>query len=106
MSKVIDKVDLTLLKKLVGELENTLNTADGIKKSGSPSNSTNVNDYIVEMSKATGLATGVMQEAAMLIMDIGSFVGAGVGAPPKNDSMKDLLSLIKGGGSSGFGGNN
>lgn len=73
MSK--SEVDLTLLKRLVVELESQMTAVEALK--------TNKSDRIelnVEASKAIGLASGVMQEAAMLVMDIQVLAG---GQPTK-----------------------
>lgn len=83
MSKV-NKVNLDLLKKLVGELESSLNTAEGVKSDH--------NEYVVELSKAAGLAAGVMQEASFLVLDIHSMTQQ---APAKSS----LLDILKPGGS-------
>lgn len=59
------KVDLTLLKKFIAELELNLSVADGIHATKG-----NVNDYLVEMAKSAGLAVSVSQEANMVVGDI------------------------------------
>jgi hypothetical protein len=97
-----NKVDLTLLKKLVGELESSLTTADGIKTAEG-----DVTEYIVELSKAAGLTAGVMQEAGMLIGDIQSQVmQVQSPGPAKSDFLEKLLGGIKGGGLTGGGNTN
>lgn len=83
------KVDLTLLKRMISELEASLSVAEGIK--------TDVNgdkvEWIVEMNKATGLAAGVMTEAGLLMGDIQHAI---LGGPP-NGNKQDLLDKIFGG---------
>jgi hypothetical protein len=59
------KVDLTLLKKFVSELELNLTVADGIQVAKG-----DVSDYLVEMAKSAGLALSISQEATMLVGDI------------------------------------
>lgn len=99
MSKVT-KVDLSLLKQLVGELESFLATADGIKSDTETSN----NEYVVEMFKAAGLAAGIMQESSMLVMDIQMAVRSSQGPASKGgDPLDKILGVLKGG---GFGGTN
>jgi hypothetical protein len=91
------KVDLTLLKRLVAELESAVNTAESIK---TDVNTTDKDvELVVEASKAAGLAAGVMQEAGLLIMDIHALMDGG---PPlkKNDLIDKLLGSLKGPGSS------
>jgi hypothetical protein len=97
-----NKVDLTLLKKLVGELEASLTTADGIKTAEG-----DITEYIVELSKAAGLTAGVMQEAGMLIGDIQNQVMQVQNpTPSKSDFLEKLLGGIKGGGPLGGGNTN
>lgn len=91
MGKNSKKVDLTLLKRLVGELESTLATAEGIKN-----DSQDVNEYVVEMQKAAGLAAGVMTEATLLVGDIAVAVRSG--SSPEKDPLATILGAIKGGG--------
>jgi hypothetical protein len=87
-----DKVDLGLVKKLIGELEAALSLADGISE-------TDRNTYFVEMSKSVGLAAGLMQEASLLIIDIYAVANAN---QPDNAQKVDLLNNplfgLKGGG--------
>jgi len=91
MTKDKNKVDLTLLKKLVIELEASLTTAEGVVE-------TDHNGYFVEMSKGAGLAAGVMQEASMLIMDIYGVVQSKQGGVSVKESFfGDLLGKFKGG---------
>ena len=87
------KVDLTLVKKLVSELESSLAAAEGIKTAKG-----DVSDYIVELSKSAGLAAGIMQEASMLVMDVqAQALAVQAPAPPKNDMLDKLLGPLKGG---------
>ena len=90
-------IDLTLLKKLVGELEVSIQAAEGIKTSIELDKT----EYIVEMSKAAGLCAGVMQEAGMLISDLQSATIAvqSGGTPAKTDFLDKILGPLKGGGS-------
>lgn len=85
------QVDLTLLKRLVAELESTLNTVEGIRNAPS-SNKVEMN---VEASKAVGLASGIMQESGLLIMDIHAMLGA-TGPSTKGDLLDKLLGSLKG----------
>ena len=87
------KIDLKLIKKLLGELEVSLESADGIKTAKG-----DVTDYIVELSKSAGLAAGIMQEASMLVMDVQSqALAVQSPAPPKTDVLEKLLGPLKGG---------
>lgn len=90
------KVDLKLLKRLVGELEASLATAEGIKADAEAADG-DVQEYIVEMSKCAGLAAGVMAESTCLVGDIQSAIGHAQ-SPAKADPLSKLLAGIKGGG--------
>lgn len=84
------KVDLSVLKRLVSELEAELATADGIK--------TDVNadkiERIVSLNKATGLAAGILTEAGLLMGDIQQLVAGG---PPPGGDKQDFIDKILGG---------
>ena len=83
------KVNLELLKKLVAELENHLNISDALNKAA-PELDANQHEYIIEMSRAAGVASGIVSESTMLIGDIHRAVRLG-NAP----DLKDSLSLDK-----------
>jgi hypothetical protein len=87
------KVDLTLLKRLVAELESALATVDTIKNSLSKVDNVELN---VEGSKAAGLAAGIMQESSLLVMDIYTLIGGGAAPKSKNDFIDKLMGGIKG----------
>jgi hypothetical protein len=87
------KIDLDILKRLVGELESTLATAEGIK-----ADKADVKDYIVEMSKAAGLAAGIMAEAGALVGDMQHAVWHSTAPKGKDDALSKLLAGLKGGG--------
>lgn len=86
------KVNLELLKKLVDSLEKTVNGAEELREN-------NVQDYIIEMSKATGLATSTMLEATALVSDIQNAIAATQSptASSKSDPLVKLLTGLKGG---------
>ncbi len=96
MTKKMEKVNLELIKKLVLELENTLSVAEKIKENLSDKGST---DYIVELSKAAGLATGIMQEGSALVMDVLSLTGTAQSPLGKQDLLEKILGPLKGPGS-------
>jgi serine/threonine protein kinase len=88
------KVDLKLLKKLVGELEASLHTADAIGNAIDP----DTVEQTVELSKAAGLCAGIMQEASLLVMDIHSVVRTNSAPVDKSSNLLDtLMNSIKGG---------
>lgn len=94
----LPKIDLTLLKKLVIELERGLESCDKIKFDENGDQS----DFIIEMSKSTGLVTGIMQESSMLIGDIQSIVKASqqLSGTKNTDFFDKVLGGLKGTGGS------
>lgn len=86
-----NRVDLELLKKLVGELESHLNTAGGIQDAEG-----DIHEYVIEMSRAAGMAAGVMSEAAMIISDCHQMVKALQTPSPKSDLIEKLLGSLGG----------
>jgi len=95
-------VNLTLLKKLVGELETVLAGAEAIKANPTDDN---IYEYVIEMSKCTGLAAGLIQEATLIIGDISYVTKANTsGTLSKDESLASLLGTLKGG--SGMPGSN
>jgi len=94
MSK--QKVDLTVLKRLVSELESILVSAEDIKADMADDKV----EYIVELSKATGICAGILTESGLLLGDIQCLL-QGFSAPnqSKSDFMEKLFSGFKGPGS-------
>jgi hypothetical protein len=86
-----EKVDLTLLKRLVSELETALNAVEQIQADASP----NQTELVVEAAKASGLAAGVMQEAGMLVMDIYKLMEIAGNPTSKNEFLEKLLDSFK-----------
>lgn len=86
----VGKIDLTVLKRLVSELESELTAAEGIK--------TDVNadrvEWLITLNKATGLAAGVLTEAGLLMGDIQQLLS---GAPSAGTPDKDFLNKLLGG---------
>jgi hypothetical protein len=92
------KVDLTLLKRLVSELETSVSTMDTLgDKTFSKENGV---ELAVEASKAAGVAAGVMQEAGMLILDIQNLVQGSQMSKSKSDLMEKIMGTLKGPGTS------
>lgn len=89
MSKVT-KVNLDLLKKLVSELDSLISSCEDLKKS----NSFDRDLYLIELSKAAGVCTGVFQEAILLVADIQA-CGANSNVSLKAE-LPDLLPPLKG----------
>lgn len=83
------KIDLTILKRMVAELEASVNTAEAIRTDVKADKV----EWIVELNKATGLAAGVLTEAGLLMGDLQHMVQGG----PSGGSKQDLLEKILGG---------
>jgi len=96
------KVDLSLLKKLTEELEQGLNAAEEKRAAGSSSHNL---EYLVELSKAMGLASSIAFESAALMQDIRVLISQGQG-PSKEDAIAKLLGSLSGGGLGGLPGAN
>lgn len=91
------RVNLSLLKRLVSELETTLISVDELKPVAEE-NATN--EAIVELSKAVGIADGIVQEASLLMMDIKVVVRShSSGSLTKNDLLEKILGPLKDGSS-------
>ena len=90
-------VDLTLLRRLVGELEAAVKSAEEFKTSIKEDKAT----YIVEMSKAAGICAALMQESGLLIGDLQSLTMSAQNATalPKSLDLDSLLGPLKGSGS-------
>lgn len=92
MSK--DKVNLTVLKRMVAELESSLATAESVKTDADKL------EWIVELNKATGLAAGVMTEAGLLMGDIQYLIQGGAGSANKSQEfLEKIIGGLKGPGS-------
>lgn len=61
------KIDLTIIKKLVGELESALSLADSMDEQEKT-------EAVVELAKAAGLALAAAQEAQLLVSDISKLI--------------------------------
>jgi len=68
----MQKINLSILKRLVEELEASIASAE--KKGKATQN--NAIEFTIEMFKAVGLCAGINKEASMLIADISYFVQA------------------------------
>lgn len=84
--------DLNILRKLVAQLEASLEASEQIKKA----NDSDIADFVVEMSKASGLLAGLMQESTMLIGDISTIVRVSQ-QPTQPQKTPDFLDKILGG---------
>jgi hypothetical protein len=86
--ELLPKIDLSLIKKLVGDLEVTLLATDLINQE------TALNDWISEMSKASGLAASAAQEASLLVHDIYTLIRANQGLVSKKQGENMLEQLL------------
>jgi len=93
----VSKIDLTLLKKLVSELEAMLATCAAL-----PTDSKDrANNAIIELAKTSGIAANISQEAALLTKDLyAAITSTNKAAYLDGVSMEDqLLDLLGGLGS-------
>jgi len=96
MSKNKDdvKVSLVLLNKLVASLEETLERANVMARDKTDDN---IYDYVVEMSKGTGIAAGIVSEASLLVADIRQAIKINTSPSDlKDDGLTLLLDALKG----------
>jgi hypothetical protein len=93
------KIDLTILRRLIDELEASIGRAEEIQTRPTLANHV---DWVVELNKATGLMAGVLIEAGLLMGDIQHSIASagGTGDASKQDFIKQLLGGLKGSGSS------
>lgn len=98
------KVDLTLLKRLVSELEISLTGVDAINAGTASATPRSIQEDAVELtveaSKAAGIAAGIMAEAGELIMDIQTMVQASQMPKSKSDMLDKIVRSLKGPGTS------
>lgn len=87
-----NKVDLTLLKRLIGEMEGHLNVAENILTDANP----DVNELVVEADKAIGLAGGVMQEAMEVMVQIQELANTARASGNRTDLLDRILAPFKG----------
>ncbi len=69
MATKLLKVDLSLFKKLSDSLEKSVELADRIRTSTTGSKE-DLQEYVLEMSKAIGFCASLSQESSMLMLDI------------------------------------
>jgi len=60
------KIDFKLIHRLADELEKQIEKAETVKSNGQ--------DYVVEMSKAAGLSSSIVEEGRMLGIDIANLI--------------------------------
>jgi hypothetical protein len=88
MSKVkVTNVNLDLLKKLVSELDALILSSEALKKESI----FDKDQYLVELSKAAGVCSGIFQESALLVADIASCASS---MNNSNESLKTDLSEL------------
>lgn len=89
------KVDISLLKRLVAELESSLSVMESIQTDVNTDN----NEFVVEASKAGGLAAGIMQEATVVLVKIHTVIDGTQNAPATQDFLSKILGPLKPGSS-------
>jgi len=94
MEVIMLKMNLSLIKKLVEALEESQSICDNMRNN---TDTTDINDFSVEMARSYGICMGIMQEGAALVGDVQEILKSYSSAPSEQvDLMQDLLSKIKG----------
>jgi len=95
MSKA-GKVNLDLMKMLLSELEKELDASEVIRSDEKGS----ANEYVLKVSRASGIASGMMQEASLIVMDLAklALMAATAGQSQSQDSksVEDLVNKAVG----------
>jgi hypothetical protein len=97
----MNKINLSLLKEFVENMEASISVAEDLQDSQTEQGK---NVSIIELSKAAGLAAGIMQEASLLILDIQTVVKfLQMPPPPQADNILNQIPLPsnKGNGNTG-----
>lgn len=97
MSRKDIKVDLSLLKELVVELEKQLNESYASRDKLSNDKDADGNMYrkfIIDLSKSVGLLSGIASESQLLIGDISKIMKYAVLLPEEDDLMNKIGSLL------------
>ena len=90
------KVNLILLKKLVSELETTLDESYIMRDDLDRDAMEAYNDFVVEARKASGVASGVIAEATLLLTDINKLIQYSFpGTAQSSKDKDDLDALLK-----------
>jgi len=90
------KIDLSLLKKMLIELELQLNSAYVIRDELNVKQSDDkFQKYIIELSKAIGIISGMAQESSLLIGDIQKLVQMSSPVPDAPNEFESILSALK-----------
>jgi hypothetical protein len=100
---IMSKISLTLFKQLVKEFEDAILANEKMRELEDYDRS----NYVIEMSKAMGLAAGIANEVTLLIGDIKVLVNqVSTGQDSASKGLSDLLGLTKTGlgGSGGLSG--
>ena len=81
-----EKISLDMLKRLVSELETALKNSDA---------ATDPMDYVVEMNKAAGMASGISQEAILLVGDVAALLRLANTPQKPSGILEDLIKPLK-----------
>ena len=79
--------DLTLMKKLLEEMEQAMAVAEGMREKRG-----DINEFIVQLARCSGYAVGISQEASMLL---GDFAAATKSPSSSEDLLSKLLDGLK-----------
>ena len=93
MESKIKKLELSLVKRLLKDLESELEETYSLRESV-PFDKAKYEDCIVSVSKSIGLLAGISQEASALIGDLKVFAQYSI--PESKDNAFDVNSILSG----------
>jgi hypothetical protein len=70
MKREVLKADLSFLKQYVKEIDAALEYAYSIRDNGSDLSTEEYRNFLIELSKTSGLLIGLAQEASLLVADL------------------------------------
>ena len=79
--------DLTLVKKMVAELEQALTVAEAQREKQE-----DLDEFIIQLARCSGFVVGISQEATMLLGDLSN---AARNPTPKEDLLSKLMDSLK-----------
>jgi len=90
------KADLSLLKELVDELEKQLDEAY-LSRDKLPEDKDGViyRKFIIDLSKAAGLLSGIANESSLLVGDLSKIMRLALESSEDSDPMNQINSLLK-----------
>jgi hypothetical protein len=87
MGKSVTVIDMTLLKRLVSEFETLISSISTLEADEKLTR----DDYVVELSKLTGIASGIVTESTLLVYDVQAIVKAATTVSYPKNYLEQLL---------------